>query len=67
MKMTPKQHASLLIVDYMSILVKKEPSKQCALKHCNYMIKFIIEEMNGFLDDKSLQFYIDVKKQIEIA
>jgi hypothetical protein len=67
MKMTPKQHAALLIVDYMSILVKIEPSKQCALKHCNYMIKFIEEQMNGFLDSDLLQFYIDVKKQIEIA
>lgn len=66
-KMTPKEHASLLIVDYMSILVKKEPSKLCALKHCNYMIKFIEEQMNGFLDTDLINFYNNVINEIEIA
>ena len=65
--MTAKQHAALLIVDYMSILVKKEPSKLCALKHCDYMIKFIDNQMQGFLDADMIQFYKDVKKEIEIA
>ena len=67
MKMTPKEHAALLIVDYMSILVKKEPSKLCALKHCKYMIKFIDSEMQGFLDTDLINFYNDVIKEIEIA
>lgn len=61
----PKKHAALLVVEYMAIIVKIKESKECAKKHCDRMIDFVDNEMQGWLDTDIKSYYQNVKKEID--
>lgn len=64
---TPEQEAAFLIVQFMSVVVKKDVAKQCAIKHCDNMLDFIDSKMQGWLDSDLKGYYENVKESIKIA
>ena len=62
----PKGHAAFLVVSYMAILVKIKESKDCAKLHCDKMIDFIDNQMQGWLDTDIKNFYHNVKNEIDL-
>ena len=64
-EMTPKEEAAFLIVQFMSVVVKRDIAKQCALKHCDNMLDFIDLKMQGWLDSDIKGHYEQVKEWID--
>ncbi len=64
-EMTPKEEAAFLIVQFMSVVVKRDVAKQCALKHCDNMLDFIDSKMQGWLDSDIKGHYEQVKEWID--
>jgi len=64
-EMTPKEEAAFLIVQFMSVVVKRDVAKQCALKHCDNMLDFIDFKMQGWLDSDIKGHYEQVKEWID--
>ena len=62
----PKKHAALLVFEYMAIIVKIKESKECAKLHCDRMIDFIDNQMQGWLDADLKAFYENLKKEIDL-
>ncbi len=64
-EMTPKEEAAFLIVQFMSVVVKRDIAKQCALKHCDNMLDFIDSKMQGWLDSDIKGHCEQVKEWID--
>ena len=69
--MTPQEKATELVSSMNSRLKVKidqnrfEEAKQCALKAVDEIIDFIDAEMQGFLDSDWINYWVDVKQEIE--